>query len=117
MTNEIVITDELIAQTVSSAKRYFVVLSKAGPKRDQSPEETDRIQQEHIRHNLALRASGVLLVHGPVTDDDDLRGIAIYAANDKEEVEQLVKQNPAVIAGRLVYEIHSWYGFAGDCLR
>jgi len=80
-----------------TSKLYFVVLSKAGPKRDQSPEEAERIQQEQIRHNLML-----LLAHGPVTDDDVLRGISIYAASDREVVEQLARQDLAVVAGRLV---------------
>ncbi len=111
------ITDEMIKETVATAKRYFVALSKAGPKRDQTPEEIDRIQQEHIRHNLELRSRGVLLIHGPVTDDDQLRGIGVYAASSKEEVERIVAENPAATSGRLTYEIHEWYGFPGDGLR
>jgi uncharacterized protein YciI len=112
-----VITDQMIEKEVANVRRYFLALSKAGPKRDQPPEEADRIQKEHLRHNLELRARGILLVHGPVTDDEDLKGIGIYVGAAKEEVQRLVDSNPSAVAGRLIYEVHEWYGFPGDCLR
>ena len=36
-------------------------------------------------------------------------GIFIFDAASKEEVEELLKADPAIAAGRLAYEIHLWW--------
>ena len=64
-------------------------------------------------HNLKnisrLAQMGKLLVAGPFSDDGNWRGLFIFDCKTKEEVEQLVKSDPAVSAGRLNYEIHAWW--------
>ena len=49
-------------------------------------------------------------------DDSDLQGVGIFQSTDKEEVKKLCEGDPAVKAGRLVYEIYSWFGLPGDSL-
>lgn len=51
---------------------------------------------------MQLRAEGKLLINGPVIDDSELKGISIFSTTDKEEVERLSDEDPAVRAGRLV---------------
>ncbi len=46
---------------------------------------------------------------GPFGDDSHWRGILILDCKDKAEAEELVKKDPAIIAGRLSYEIHPWW--------
>jgi uncharacterized protein len=115
-TQHSIITDEDIRRIVGTGKPYIMVLLKSGPKRDQSPELAAKIQQEHLRHLLTLRLKGKLLVNGPVLDDSVLRGISIYNSTNKDEITELLEADPAVIAGRLIYEIHSWFGIPGDGL-
>ncbi len=110
------ITDAFIQETISSGKQYCVRLYKAGPNRNQPPEEAEKIQTEHLRHLFRLRAEGKLLINGPVIDDPGLKGISIFSTTDKEEVKRLSDEDPAVKAGRLVYEIYHWFGLPGDCL-
>jgi uncharacterized protein YciI len=55
-----------------------------------------------------LNEQGKLLVSGPFADDGDWRGILIFDVTTKEEVEQLLKGDPAIQAGRLSYKIHPW---------
>ena len=110
------ITDEFIKITIASGKQYIVRLYKAGPNRDQSPEEAAKIQMEHLRYLMQLRAEGILLINGPVIDDPGFKGISIFNTTDKEEVKKLSEGDPAVKAGRLVYEIYDWFGLPGDCL-
>ncbi|MGA2820452.1 MAG: YciI family protein [Anaerolineales bacterium] len=110
------ITDETIRKKVASGRQYTAFLYKTGPHRDLPPAEADRLQMEHLRHLFWLRAEGKLLLNGPVTDEGSLRGIGIFAATDEDEVRQLLEEDPAVKAGRLIYEIHPWFGIPGDGL-
>lgn len=111
-----VITNEFIQKTIASGKQYCVRIYKAGPNRNQPPAEAEQIQMEHLRYLLQLRAEGKLAVNGPVIDDPELKGISIFNTTDKEEVKRLSERDPAVKAGRLVYEIYLWLGIPGDCL-
>jgi uncharacterized protein YciI len=86
---------------------FFVMLSK-GSKRDQDSITADQIQKGHMANITQLTKSGKLLLAGPFMDDADWRGIFILKCDTKEEAEELVKKDPAVAAGRLNYEIHSW---------
>jgi uncharacterized protein YciI len=110
------ITDEFIQKTITSGKQYCVRLYKAGPNRNQSPDEAKKIQMEHLRYLMQLRAEGKILINGPIIDDPKLKGISIFKTTDKEEVKRLSDGDPAVKAGRLVYEIYDWFGLPGDCL-
>ncbi len=116
MERKVEITDELIRTRVASGKQYCLRLYKVGPHRDQPEAEADQIQMEHLRYLFQLRVEGKLLINGPVIDDPELNGISIFATNDIEEVKRLSDQDPAVKAGRLVYEIYRWFGIPGECL-
>jgi uncharacterized protein len=116
-TQQSTITDDEIKRIIGTGKPYIMVLLKTGPKRDQDAGTSAKIQQEHLRHLLTLRAKGKLLVNGPILDDSTLRGVSIYDSTNKEEISELLESDPAVIAGRLTYEIHSWFGIPGDILR
>jgi uncharacterized protein YciI len=116
MTGKAEITDEFIHKASESGRQYCLRVYKAGPNRDQPPEEVDKIQREHLRYLFQLRAEGMILINGPVIDDDELQGIAIFNTTDKEDVRRLADGDPAVKTGRVVYEIYHWYGLPGDCL-
>lgn len=114
MKEKVEISDAYIQQTVASGKQYCARLFKAGPKRDQPPEEADKIQKEHLRYLIQLRAEGKLLINGPILDDAELKGLSIFNTTNIEEVKKLSDADPAVKAGRLVYEIYHWFGLPGD---
>ena len=111
-----IITDEDIRHIVGTGKPYTMVLLKNGSKRDQDSGTAAKIQQEHLRHLLTLRAKGILLVNSPVLDDAVLKGVSIYNSTNKDEIRKLVESDPAIVSGRLTYEIHSWFGIPGDVL-
>jgi len=52
---------------------------------------------------------GKLKVAGPFGDEGKWIGLFIFDCETKEEVEKLLKTDPAVAAGRLNYEIHPWW--------
>jgi uncharacterized protein YciI len=106
-----------IQGAIAKGKRYTLRIYRRGPKRDQDEETSRRIQVGHLKHIFALKERGVLLVNGPLVDDDDIRGIGIFDIEDIEEVRRIDSQDPAVVAGRLTVEVHPWFGQPGDGLR
>lgn len=116
MDRKAVITNEFVRQTIASGKKYCVRIYKAGPYRNQPEDEVQQIQTAHLRYLFHLRAEGKLVINGPVLDDPELKGISIFNTTDKDEVKRLSDGDPAVKAGRLVYEIYEWFGIPGDCL-
>ncbi len=116
MKKKTILTDGCIQKTIASGKQYCVRLYKAGPNRNQPPDEADKIQMEHLRYLMQLRAEGKLLISGPVIEDPELKGVGIFNTTDIEEVKRLSDGDPAVRAGRLVFEVYHWYGMPGDSL-
>lgn len=110
------ITDETVRGTVARGRQYCVRVYKAGPNRGQPEAEAERIQKEHLRYLFYLKSEGILLLNGPVLDDPVLKGFGIFNSGDPAEVARLSNKDPAVAAGRLVYEIYRWFGLPGDGL-
>jgi uncharacterized protein len=113
---KIQITDEIVQNRVATGRQYSLRLYKAGPHRDQPPEEQKQIQAAHLRYLFQLKAEGKLLISGPVLDHPVFKGVSIFNTTDIEEVRRLSEGDPAVQAGRLVYEIYPWFGIPGESL-
>jgi uncharacterized protein len=105
-----------LEEHLKKVRRYWLVFLNTGPKRDQSEEQAATIQRGHLEHLMAQRALGNLAVAGPVLEERALRGICIYSMPERSGVETIVRQDPAIISGRLSYEIMEWAGIAGDAL-
>ena len=86
---------------------WFVMLVK-GNNRTQDSTTAAKLQEGHLANINKMVAAGKLLVSGPFLEDANWRGIFILKCDTKDEAENLVKEDPAVIAGRLAYEIHPW---------
>jgi uncharacterized protein YciI len=88
----------------------FLVLLKKGPA--WTAERTDRtraLQEAHMANIKAMWEAKKLIVAGPMGDDGDTRGVYVFATATREETRALAESDPAVAAGRLVPEIHSWW--------
>lgn len=110
------ITSEFVQNKIKQGKKYCLRLYKAGPDRNQPADVAEKIQTEHLMYLMHLRSEGKLIINGPVIDDPELKGIGIFNTTDIEEVKRLSDEDPAVRAGRLVYEIYYWFGLPGDYL-
>ena len=86
---------------------WFVMLIK-GPNREQDSATAQKLQDGHMANMTKMHNAGKLVTAGPFLDDANWRGIFILKCENKEEVEALVQQDPAIVAGRLSYEIHPW---------
>jgi len=71
--------------------------------------EVEALQEEHLANIERMRQSGELLVAGPFGDDGDLRGVYIFRVASMEEAVTLTDTDPAVKAGRLIFELHPWW--------
>ncbi len=98
-------------------KKYFMAFLKRGPITDQTPEEAAQIQEGHLAHMNQMAEEGKIDIAGPFGDEGELRGIIIFNVPSQDEVETLVAKDPAVIAGRLILEIHPWWAAKGSKLN
>lgn len=98
-------------------KEYFFVMLTKGSRRDQVKDtaEIARLQRGHLENINKLAKKGKIIVAGPFGDNADWRGIFIFDAASKEEVERLLASDPAIAAGRLDYDIRPWWT-AKNCL-
>ena len=93
-------------------RTYVMAFLKAGPNRDRSREEAQKLQAAHMANINRLAADGKLVVAGPFADNGPLRGIYVFDVATVAEAEALTKTDPAIQAGSLVMELHPWYGSA-----
>ncbi len=93
-------------------KQYVMAFLKAGPNRDQDSVTTAKLQQAHMDNISRMAGEGKLVVAGPFMDNSDLKGIYIFNVTTVEEAKKLTETDPAVKAGRLIMELHPWYGSA-----
>ena len=92
--------------------QYVMAFLKAGPNRSQDSLAQVELQAGHMANIQRLQKMGKLVLAGPFLDDGDLKGIFIFAVGSVEEAEELIATDPAIISGRLVMEMHPWYGSA-----
>ena len=97
--------------------RYEVVLLKRPAFRpDIDDSEAERIQERHLAHLTAMVEAGHMRVAGPFDEqsDDSLRGLCLYQTGSLETARELASADPAVVAGRLDFELMYFYCPAGQ---
>ena len=97
-------------------ERYsFVLLRRPADAPDLPEERLEEIQEQHLAHLGVLRERGVLLLAGPFGDqpDEALRGLCIFDAG-LDETRALMAEDPAVVAGRLVVDVMTWWTLPGS---
>lgn len=92
--------------------RYVIALLRAGPQRDQDEAAVEALQRAHLQNIERLAQEGKLVLAGPFMDDGDLRGIYVFDVATVQEARALTETDPAIREGRLVMELHPWYGSA-----
>ncbi len=95
-------------------RRYWFVLLTKGEHRSQDSITAAKIQEGHLANIQKLYGDGKIKVAGPFGDAGDPKtigwqGLFIFDCETKEEVERLLQTDPAVAAGRLLYQIIPWY--------
>ena len=94
-------------------KRYWLVMLKKGPNRNQDSLSAEKIQAAHLSNINRLVKEGKIFMAGPMGVDSDLRGIFIMNCSDSTEIERIVNTDSAVITGRLKMEYYPWWSAKG----
>jgi uncharacterized protein len=97
-------------------KPYFVALFRAGERWNQT-EGAEDLPAQQLAFLRAKFESGVYRAAGPVTDGGTISAMAIIEAESVEAAKQIAEQDPAVIAERLVVEVHPALLPALDAVR
>lgn len=93
-------------------KTYVMAFLKRGPNRSQDSLTAANLQKAHLENINRMAEEGKLVLAGPFMDDGDIRGIYIFNVTTVEEARALTETDPAIQAGRLVMELHPWFGSA-----
>ena len=115
------ITDEFAYDSTLAARlgaddygmrKYVMAFLKAGPNTDMDSATAAQLQRAHLDNIFRLADEGKLAVAGPFLDSGELRGVYVFNVSTIEEAQALTETDPAIKAGRLVMELHPWYGSA-----
>ncbi len=111
-------TKKQVSDTIKKEmKQYYFVMLTIGNNRTQDSATAQEIQKAHLENIGRLAKAGKIVVAGPFGDDGNWRGIFIFDAATKEEVEQLLQSDRAISSGRLAYEIHPWWTQTGTVFK
>jgi uncharacterized protein len=91
------------------SKVYLVLLKKGPAWTAEKTEATKAIQAGHMANMERLWKEKKLIVAGPGGDDGDMRGVFVFDTDSLDEAKALAASDPAIKAGRLAPEFHSWW--------
>ena len=94
-------------------KQYWLVFLLRGTNTKQDSATAAQLQAGHMANIERLAREGKIIMAGPMGYNKDLRGIFIMDAKDSATAAGYVNTDPAVIAGRLRFEIHPWWTAKG----
>jgi uncharacterized protein YciI len=89
-------------------KQYYFVMLKKGPNRNQDSLQSQKIQEGHMKNITDLSNEGKLVCAGPFGDEEG-GGILILNVSAYDVAKEVVERDPAIISGRLIYEIRPWW--------
>jgi hypothetical protein len=91
-----------------------VVLRRSVDAPELPDDELDALQARHLAYRRELVSRGVIAANGPFDEQSDpsYRGMSIFAC-DPVEAARLSDADPAVVAGRLTYDVMKWWVRAG----
>lgn len=109
--------DVTIADSTYHMKQYWFVLYTKGDAAPLDSAASATKLKEHLAYQDMQAERGLIVMAGPFGDNGNWRGLLLYDADTKEEVEGYLKGDPFVQGGSLKYEIHPWFGAVGTCLK
>ena len=97
-------------------KPYFLAIFRPGEHWNQT-EGAEDLPARQLTFLRAQFEAGVYRAAGPITDGEDLSAMAIIEAENLDAAKRIVEQDPAVVAERLVVEVHPALLPALDAVR
>ncbi len=96
---------------------YFVMLTKGENSGKLDSATSSRAIIGHLKNIKKMQDEGKLDIVGPFGDNGNWRGIFIFNLPKQTDVEELLKNDPAIQAGMFKYEIHPWWSEKGLSLK
>ena len=87
---------------------YFAFLTRGEKWTAEKTPATEELQKGHMANINRLAGMKKLIAAGPFGDDGRLRGIFVFRVASLDEAKALTATDPAVQAGRLAVELHTW---------
>lgn len=105
------------ADTTYLMQQYYIAFLKSGENRSQDSLETAQLMEQHLAHLSRMSREGYASLIGPMGDEGEIRGIAVYNTATLQEADSLAKLDPMVQAGRLEVEVRPWWTAKGGSLK
>jgi uncharacterized protein YciI len=86
-----------------------LVILSSGPAWDEKSSTGEQLLTAHQHYVGQLSEEGKLGAAGPIDAPDDLLGLVIFKAIPPAETQRLLGDDPAVQAGLLKAEYHTWW--------
>jgi uncharacterized protein YciI len=94
----------------SKLMQFQMALLKRGPRWSPDPgRERAEMRQRHVAHIRSMLEANKLMIAGAIRDDNELLEVHIFRTKSAEEATGWLNQDPAVVAGYLVPELHPWW--------
>lgn len=94
----------------SKLMQFQMALLKRGPKwTPDLSRERAQLRQRHIAHLRSMLESNKLMIAGAITGDAELIEVHIFRTKSAEEATAWLNEDPAVLAGLIVPELHPWW--------
>jgi uncharacterized protein YciI len=97
-------------------KPYFVALFRAGERWNQT-EGAEDLPAQQLAFLRAQFEAGIYRAAGPITDGGAISAMAIIEAESLDAAKKIAEQDPAVVAERLVVDLHTALLPALDAVR
>jgi len=99
-----------LAESMDMAIVYIYLLTKGPAWTPDSTPETEPLQEAHLANFRRLADIRKVVINGPPVDSlmtgGDIRGVGVLKAPSMSGARDLLNTDPAVRAGRLVFEVH-----------
>jgi uncharacterized protein YciI len=73
------------------------------------PAAPQALREKHVAYVMSLLESGKVIIAGPLAEDGEIRGVAIFKTKTPDEAKSLVEADPMVKAGYMTIEMHPWW--------
>lgn len=88
---------------------FAFVMLRRGPRwTANATPAVSRVLKAHQQNIETLRRKGTVIAAGPIDGTGELRGVLVFDA-DAATTRRLLEKDPAVRAGRFVFDIHPWW--------
>lgn len=94
------------AEPDSVDRQTFLVIYRPGPAYDPSKSVREQALGGHGKYLIELYKNGDMKLAGPFTDD--WGGGVVLSVADMRAAESIAQNDPAVLSGVFVWEVHPW---------